>query len=112
MPLKHRLVLNLRNRFNDPNSQLDATLRALAGMSTRCIKFYGITKVPKDHKHFAPETRFMVFEWAERGSLLDYLNEQLTGTNKDWEIIFDCVEDLAAALEELHGKNIIHRYVI
>lgn len=51
----------------------------------------------------------MVFEWAELGSVLQYLDSRLTGAMKDWEIVFDCIEDIAVGLDELHRNNIIHR---
>lgn len=54
----------------------------------------------------------MVFEWAELGSVLQYLDSRLTGTMKDWEIVFDCIEDVAVGLDELHRNNIIHRWVL
>ncbi|KAK0756696.1 hypothetical protein N5P37_010852 [Trichoderma harzianum] len=90
-------------------SELDASLRALAARSVRCIRFYGITKVPRNCEPFPPDTLFMVFEWAELGSVLQYLNSRLTGARKDWEILFDCIEDIAVGLDELHRNNIIHR---
>ncbi|KAL7909982.1 hypothetical protein GGI35DRAFT_478861 [Trichoderma velutinum] len=93
-------------------NELDASLRALAARSVRCIRFYGITKVPKDCEPFQPDTLFMVFEWAELGSVLQYLDSRLTGTMKDWEIVYDCIEDLVLGLDELHRNNIIHRWVL
>ncbi|KAL6821136.1 kinase-like domain-containing protein [Trichoderma sp. SZMC 28015] len=90
-------------------SELDASLRALAARSVRCIRFYGITKVPSNCEPLPPDTLFMVFEWTELGSVLQYLDSRLTGAMKDWEIVFDCIEDIAVGLDELHRNNIIHR---
>lgn len=54
----------------------------------------------------------MIFEWAELGSVLQYLESRLTGSRKDWEIVFDYIEDIAVGLDELHRNNIIHRWVL
>ena len=56
-----------------------------------------------------PDTVFLVFEWATLGSLLDYLQANLTGEAKDWELIFNLMEDLAVGLNDLHERLVIHR---
>lgn len=95
--------------------QLDAVFTALQGDPVRCIEFYGITRTPKSYHDkeaascLRPDTIFLVFEWATKGSLIDYLSENLSGEATDWDIILNYMEDLAAGIEGIHGQNIVHR---
>ncbi|GBB83871.1 hypothetical protein RclHR1_10530004 [Rhizophagus clarus] len=69
--------------------------------SDRIIKFYGITQDPKT-KHY-----IMIFDYAENGSLRNYLNKNFNNLN--WENKISFLNDIAIGLEHIHENEINHQ---
>ncbi|PKK67153.1 hypothetical protein RhiirC2_783889, partial [Rhizophagus irregularis] len=64
------------------------------------IKLYGITQDPETKNYM------MVMEYAENGSLHDFLKEN---NNLDLKIKINYLYHIASGLENIHGNGIIHR---
>jgi serine/threonine protein kinase len=94
---------------------------ALAGSSTGCVGFMGVTALYKSRLNDAPsgigrdEDRrlLLVFERATEGSLLEYLDRVLPGLSftHTWDTIIGIISNVANGLNSLHKHNIIHRLV-
>src|SRR3954453_11421850 len=65
------------------------------------IKFYGITQHPET-KNFV-----MVLEYAENGSLRNYLDQNYHNLN--WKDKINYLYRIAFGLDQIHGKELIHR---
>ncbi|EXX71396.1 Tpk2p [Rhizophagus irregularis DAOM 197198w] len=65
------------------------------------IKFYGITQDPETRNYM------MVLDYAESGSLRDYLEKNYRELN--WETKINYLYCISSALENIHGNELIHR---
>ncbi|GES85867.1 kinase-like domain-containing protein [Rhizophagus clarus] len=65
------------------------------------IRLYGVTKDPET------ENIMMVLDYAEDGSLKNYLNKN--HHNLKWETKIDYLHNIAFGLELIHEKGLIHR---
>src|SRR6266498_3561177 len=64
-------------------------------------KLYGITQDPKTKNYI------MVLDYAENGSLRNYLNKEYDKLS--WKTKFSFLWRIARGLDEIHGKELIHR---
>ena len=85
------------------------TYNALQGYVESCTEFYGVTKSPASWK--VPNAYFLVMEYANEGSAIQYFEKILKGTPDDWNNILVFIMDFASGLEDLHLHNVIHRYI-
>ncbi|RGB37711.1 kinase-like domain-containing protein, partial [Rhizophagus diaphanus] len=63
--------------------------------------FYGITQEPET------ENYMMVLEYAERGSLRNYLDQNYSSLN--WKSIIQILLDIISGLDQIHQNELIHR---
>ncbi|KAH8745587.1 kinase-like domain-containing protein [Hyaloscypha finlandica] len=95
--------------------ELDATFAVVQGWGVRVVQLYGILRTPQHHDPGSPlsvlptGTFFLVTEFCEKGSLLEYLKEVLKGDVTDWKIIISAVAELSTGLRELHKHNVVHK---
>ncbi|GBC38506.2 kinase-like domain-containing protein [Rhizophagus irregularis DAOM 181602=DAOM 197198] len=64
------------------------------------VRFYGITQDPKT------ENYMMVLQYAERGSLRNYLDQNYSNLN--WENMIQILLDIACGLDQIHQNELIH----
>lgn len=87
----------------------------MQGWGVRVVQLYGILRTPQHHDPGSPlsvlptGTFFLVTEFCEKGSLLEYLKEVLKGDVTDWKIIISAVAELSTGLRELHKHNVVHK---
>ncbi|CAJ0913820.1 13155_t:CDS:2 [Entrophospora sp. SA101] len=67
------------------------------------INFYGLTKMPN------ASTYTLVMEYANNGTLKEYLKENKENPRFDWEQKIKLAKQLADAISFLHHNNIVHR---
>lgn len=99
---------------------------ALAGDSSGCVPFYGFCKVfvdeaghvidlnaNKELPSSAKETFALVFDFAEDGNILEFLEKRLKPgeLEENWLVICGALSGLAKGLMTIHKKGIVHRYV-
>ncbi|EXX61048.1 Ypk2p [Rhizophagus irregularis DAOM 197198w] len=65
------------------------------------VRFYGITQEPET------ENYMMVLEYAERGSLRNYLDQNYSSLN--WKNIIQILLDIVSGLDQIHQNELIHR---
>ncbi|CAB4423897.1 unnamed protein product [Rhizophagus irregularis] len=88
------------DKFYDVNILQKVALHNKVDNNTFIIKLYGITQDPESKNYM------MVLEYAESGSLRDFLKEN----NKlDLKIKINYLYNIASGLENIHGNEIIHR---
>ena len=87
----------------------------MQGWGVRVVQLYGILRTPRNHDPGSPLSAlppgafFLVTEFCERGSLLEYLKGVLKGDVTDWKIILSAIAELALGLSELHKHNVVHK---
>lgn len=87
----------------------------MQGEGIRVVQLYGILRTPQNRDPGSPLSVlppgefFLVIEFCEKGSLLDYLKEVLKGDVTDWKIILSAIAELALGLNELHKHNVVHK---
>ncbi|PKK73676.1 hypothetical protein RhiirC2_775718 [Rhizophagus irregularis] len=99
------MVVALKNLNNSKNITLEfmneITLHHKVNLYKRFIKFYGITQDPKS------ENYIMVLDYAENGSLRNYLD---TSYNKlSWSDKINYLYSIAHGLKDIHEIELIHR---
>ncbi|GES81922.1 kinase-like domain-containing protein [Rhizophagus clarus] len=65
------------------------------------VRFYGITRDPET------ENYMMVLEYAERGSLRNFLDQN--HSNLNWGNMIQILLDIACGLDQIHQNELIHR---
>lgn len=88
-------------------------------MNTGAVNFHGITKSPPEGaplygvrpeiSGIPKDSLFLVFEYATEGSLSVYLISKLDGSNEDWKVILDVLEQIANGLHTFQKLGIVHR---
>ncbi|RGB32960.1 hypothetical protein C1646_762276 [Rhizophagus diaphanus] len=66
------------------------------------VRFYGITQEPKMKDYM------MVLEYAEDGSLRNYLDKEYNNLS-NWNKIFEYLQNIIVGLKCIHEKELIHR---
>ena len=66
------------------------------------VRFYGITQEPEMKDYM------MVLEYAEDGSLRNYLDKEYNN-NLNWNQIFEYLQNIIVGLKCIHEKELIHR---
>jgi serine/threonine protein kinase len=81
---------------------------ALSENPIGCIKFYGITTL-RNIGGLVDPTLCLVFERATAGTLRDYI--EVKGQSLGWYDFISLFATISEALERLHKKHIVHRYI-
>ncbi|KAF2258979.1 kinase-like protein [Lojkania enalia] len=104
--------------------ELATVYSALAGDSSGCVPFYGFCKVSlnktghiidlnstKESPSTTKQTFALVFDFAEQGDILDFLEKRLKPgePEENWLVICGALSGLAHGLMTIHKKGIIHR---
>ncbi|KAF2682307.1 kinase-like protein [Lentithecium fluviatile CBS 122367] len=104
--------------------ELATVYSALAGDSGGCVPFYGFCKVLVDEEgsiidsnattalpNTAKETFALVFDYANQGDILSFLEKRLKSgePEENWLVICGALSGLANGLMTIHKKGIVHR---
>ncbi|POG64544.1 kinase-like domain-containing protein [Rhizophagus irregularis DAOM 181602=DAOM 197198] len=71
------------------------------------IRFYGITKFESENKIDQTKNYLLVMEYANGGTLRDYLNENFNRLS--WDDRYNLAHQLACSVLCLHDEGIVHR---
>ncbi|GBC22146.2 kinase-like domain-containing protein [Rhizophagus irregularis DAOM 181602=DAOM 197198] len=71
------------------------------------IRFYGITKFESENKIDQTKNYLLVMEYANDGTLRDYLNKNFNSLS--WDDRYNLAHQLACSVLCLHDEGIIHR---
>uniref|UniRef100_U9US91 Protein kinase domain-containing protein n=1 Tax=Rhizophagus irregularis (strain DAOM 181602 / DAOM 197198 / MUCL 43194) TaxID=747089 RepID=U9US91_RHIID len=71
------------------------------------INFYGVTKFESDNQDDLLKKYLLVMEYADSGSLKDYLKKN--SNNLTWDDKYNLAYQLACGVSCLHNEGIIHR---
>ncbi|CAB4414960.1 unnamed protein product [Rhizophagus irregularis] len=71
------------------------------------IKYYGIAKFDPENQNSQSNNFLLVMEYADSGSLKDYLKENFN--NLTWNDKYNFAYQLACAVSCLHNEGIVHR---
>ncbi|CAB4379478.1 unnamed protein product [Rhizophagus irregularis] len=71
------------------------------------IRFYGITKFESENKIDQTKNYLLVMEYANGGTLRDYLNENFNRLS--WDDKYNLAHQLACSVLCLHDEGIVHR---
>ncbi|CAB4438315.1 unnamed protein product [Rhizophagus irregularis] len=71
------------------------------------IRFYGITKFESENKIDQTKNYLLVMEYANGGTLRDYLNENINRLS--WDDRYNLAHQLACSVLCLHDEGIVHR---
>ncbi|RIA86886.1 kinase-like domain-containing protein, partial [Glomus cerebriforme] len=81
-------------------------LQLKIGFHNNIISFYGITKFDSDNKIDQTKNYLLVMEYADSGTLRDYLKKNFDGFT--WDNKYNLAYQLACAVSCLHDEEIVH----
>jgi len=82
----------------------------------KCVPLLGVTRTPVE-EYSGPsgilprDHLLLISEFAEYGSLRDYLQTRLAGNESDWTVILQVIRDLIESVRDLHEEGVLHRQV-